>query len=419
MADLVQFRPGAGAGVGSGADGVVRAEGVGWFDPGEITSPPPEGGPEMVAAWWAALTPRGKAPVVADYPGWVANLDGIPFGARDAANRARVAGLEERVRGELARAEQRLGEAPQQLREVAGEPDPAQDAARENTFVAAAEVQRLRGQLDALTKLQDILTQDDRRLLVLDLPEGALPRAAVAVGDLDAADKVAVLVPGFTSTVAGMGTNVDDMATMRDTTVELLQGEGDSTSSVATVAWLDYDIPQHWDEVAVTERAESGGRDLAGFLGGVNAARETDPDLTVLGHSYGSTTTGYGLQQPGAGVDDVVFFGSPGVGTDEVSALRVPEGSVWYAEATPDFVGDLHSFGADLSAMPGVQHLETGPAVTADGQQLAGVTGHSFYLKPDTTSQYNLAAVVAGHPELTIEGNNLDGLDRHPWRPWQ
>ncbi|MGL4175570.1 MAG: hypothetical protein ACRCSN_05785 [Dermatophilaceae bacterium] len=44
---------------------------------------------------------------------------------------------------------------------------------------------------------------------------------------------------------------------------------------------------------------------------------------------------------------------------------------------------------------------------------------HSFYLEPDTTSQYNLATVVAGHPEVAIEGNNLDGLDRYSWRRWR
>ncbi|MGL4176789.1 MAG: alpha/beta hydrolase [Dermatophilaceae bacterium] len=403
MADLVQIGPGSGVG------GVVRAEGIGWFDPGgPVDAPPGEGGPGVVAAWWAALTPRQQSWVVAKRPGWVANLDGVPFAVRDAANRARVAGLEEQVRAELAVAEAELAairEGPDSNRVDLG-----------LLPLLTASVQRLQDRLEALTAIRAITAKPDRRLLVLDPPQEGLPRAAVAVGDLDTADKVAVLVPGFTSTVAGMGVNVDDMADIRDVSTQMLfkyEGSG----SVATVAWLDYDIPQDYGAVADTADAEAGGRELAGFLRGVNASRVTDPDLTVLGHSYGSITTGYGLQQPGTGTDRVVFFGSPGIGTDQVGDLRVPAGSAWYAEANKDQVGDLAAFGADLSHLPGVKHLETGPAVSPDGRPLAGVLEHSFYLVPDTTSQHNLAAIVAGHPELTIAGNNLDGPDV-PWQPW-
>ncbi|MGL4177390.1 MAG: alpha/beta hydrolase [Dermatophilaceae bacterium] len=124
-------------------------------------------------------------------------------------------------------------------------------------------------------------------------------------------------------------------------------------------------------------------------------------------------------QQPGAGVDQVVFFGSPGIGTEHVSALGVPDRSVWYAEAVKDPVGDLSWFGPDLSTTPGVRHLDTADATTPDGQHLAGVEGRSDYLDQNTTSQYNLATIVAGHPEAAIQGANLDLGDTHPDRPWR
>ncbi|MGL4176121.1 MAG: alpha/beta hydrolase [Dermatophilaceae bacterium] len=413
MADLVQPDPGSGSG------GAVRAEGVGWFDPGKVSPPPSTGGPEVVAAWWAALTPRAKAKVVADHPGWVASLDGVPFAVRDAANRARVDGLEEQAREELAVKRAELAAAREWLSAAEEEGlDSARDAAEQAIEDLARAVRQVEGQLAALATLRAVLAKPDRRLLVLELPEDGLPRAAVAVGDLDAADKVAVLVPGYTSTVAGMGVNVQDMANMRKAATTVLVDKGES-GSVATVAWLDYDIPQSPAEVVGNARARDGGAELAGFLGGVNATRDIDPGLTVWGHSYGSVTAGYGLVQPGAGVDQVVFFGSPGVGTEHVSDIRVPGRSVWYAEAVRDPVGDLAWFGPDPSTMAGVQHLDTGPATILDGLRLVGVEGHSDYLDENTTSQYNLAAIVAGHPEAAIQGSNLDWGDTHPDRPWR
>ncbi|WP_214404702.1 hypothetical protein [Pseudonocardia lacus] len=44
-----------------------------------------------------------------------------------------------------------------------------------------------------------------------------------------------------------------------------------------------------------------------------------------------------------------------------------------------------------------------------DGRQLEGSKGHSAYLIPGTTSQYNIAATVAGLPEQRITGET-EGL---------
>ena len=92
--------------------------------------------------------------------------------------------------------------------------------------------------------------------------------------------------------------------------------------AVAAVTWLDYEAPQ-WDEllepshsVLLPLDAERAGAPLASFVVGIDAARERAPHLTLLGHSYGSTTAGFALQV-GTGVDDAVLFGSPGLGTSE------------------------------------------------------------------------------------------------------
>lgn len=52
--------------------------------------------------------------------------------------------------------------------------------------------------------------------------------------------------------------------------------------------------------------------------------------------------------------------------------------------------------------MHGATELHTGAATLPDGTALAASSGHSEYLKDQSTSQYNLAAIVAGHPEDAI-----------------
>ncbi len=242
------------------------------------------------------------------------------------------------------------------------------------------------------------------------------------------ADHVAVFTPGFTSTVQGMGGYDNDMADLatRAGWSSVLSGD---TGSVATVTWLGYQAPQ-WDtiltgnSVAGAGAARDGGRSLAEFLRGINTSRLTDPDLTALGHSYGSLTTGYAVTEP-TGVDHVAYFGSPGLGTSDISDFQVPTGQSFYAEANRDAVGDIGMtgrFGADPSGMDGMRHLETRASTAPDGTVLAGVTGHSAYLEDGSTSQYNLAEIVAGHPERVIEGNDVgfwtDPIVVQPWWPF-
>jgi hypothetical protein len=222
-----------------------------------------------------------------------------------------------------------------------------------------------------------------------------------------------------------MGGYDSSMAQLRARTEDELFRRGDG-GTVATVTWLDYQAPQ-WgttfagDSVALSGSAEDGGRDLAAFFTGLSSSRLQDPDLTALGHSYGSTTTGYSLQHEGTGVDRAVFFGSPGLGTSDLDDLHLPQGGAYYAEAKWDPVGDLGRFGADPTGLDGMGHLETGDASSPDGRSWQGVTGHSDYLQDGSTSQYSMAQVVGGHPQDTIEGNNVgfwtDPLDAQPWWP--
>jgi hypothetical protein len=168
--------------------------------------------------------------------------------------------------------------------------------------------------------------------------------------------------------------------------------------------------------VLIDDAAEQGGAQLAGFIEGVLAARSTDPHLTALGHSYGSTTTGYALQQVD-GVDDAVLFGSPGASTGDFGDLRIAPGHLGVLEARGDAVADLGSFGGDPNQLDGVTNLSAAEEIAPDGTRLLESEGHSQYLVPGTTSQHNIAATVAGLPDKRITGSNtgLGDVLRESW----
>jgi hypothetical protein len=371
------------------------------------TPPPPGADPTQNAAWWNSLTPEQQEQVLLENPGWIGNLNGIPAGARDEANRSLLV-------DETARIDRELAAANTRWQAAAAEPLPpgmeGQGETRDQR-VLREEVERLTHQRDAITAITAAIGPD-RQLLHLDVSGGAEPRAAVAVGDVDAAHHVAVFTPGFTTTVPNSLLGyINDMQAVQDTAQRQLNSSGRENESVAAVAWLGYDAPQ-WlttgdpdQTVATDAAAQIGGTRLAGFLDGINASRPDDPHLTALGHSYGSTTTGYALQQVD-GVDDAVLFGSPGAATGDIADLRVPPGHVGVLEARGDGVADLGSFGGDTNQLEGVTNLSSRAETAPDGTPLRESEGHSEYLVPGTTSQHNVAATVAGLPDLRITGTN-------------
>lgn len=223
---------------------------------------------------------------------------------------------------------------------------------------------------------------------------------------MDTADHVAVFTPGFTSNLPDSLSNYDgQVESLRRTSLDQLARTG-STDTVAAVTWIGYDAPQVSDGAAVLtpDPAIRGGSDLAGTLDGIDASRVDDPHLTAIGHSYGSTTTGYALQQA-TGVDDAALFGSPGSSGDDISDFNLPPDRLAVIEADDDPVTDAGIFGTDPGRLDGASGLSALEARHPDGSTLHQSFGHSEYLTPGTTSQYNLAATVAGLHDERIEGD--------------
>jgi hypothetical protein len=102
------------------------------------------------------------------------------------------------------------------------------------------------------------------------------------------------------------------------------------------------------------------------------------------------------------GIDDAVLFGSPGLGTGNPADLHVPPGHLDVIAAPGDPVAASGVYGGRPSSLPGVVDRPAWPATTGDGTPLAGSFGHSAYLVPGTTSQYEIAATVAGLPDARV-----------------
>ncbi|SFP18072.1 Alpha/beta hydrolase [Geodermatophilus dictyosporus] len=262
--------------------------------------------PEAVAAWWAGLSEPARQFAVRAEPHLVGGLDGLPAWARDQANRLVL---------------ERTLEDPR------------------NTGYAAARA----------AAAEIAVEEAAGRPVQLWLFDPWLERAAVAYGDLDTADDVALLVPGITNDV---GTDLDDLGANAQA-VSAAALDAAPAASVATVAWFGYRPPAGLGTVrAVTRgRAAEGGAALAGDLAGLAAARAadvvrpSDPRVAVLAHSYGTVVADEAGDQPGQlAADALVLLGSPGIEEYDVSGLEVPE--VYDASSPFDPVSYLGWFGS-------------------------------------------------------------------------
>jgi hypothetical protein len=229
---------------------------------------PLDGSPAEANAWWESLTDDEQQQVLAEHPEWLGSTDGIPASVRDQANRALI-GV---YRAELEAEEARLRAALDG--NLFGGLFTSDDAALEV----------VREKLAGLDRVEQVLKRGSRQLLVLDITGSRQLMAAVAVGDVDTADHVAVFTPGFTTTVAGSLTSYDSsMAELRAVARAEARKYGDG-GTVATVSWLGYEAPQ-WDEwhdlggrfVTSDSSAQAGAASLADFYRGIDASPRASP----------------------------------------------------------------------------------------------------------------------------------------------
>jgi hypothetical protein len=333
-----------------------------------------------VLAWWAGLDAATRDRLELDAPDVVGELDGVPYDVRDRANRLVLA----RVL--------------------------AHDTASPTAERAMAEQVR--------RSLERSPGDPDKQLVVLDL-RGA-GRAAIAIGDLGTAADVTVVVPGMFFTVTGQ--MVDFTATAGDLYREQASlapvARGGEGSGVAVLAWMGYRTPD-LSNVLSLDLADTGARRLERIVGGLQTVRGAEqPRVTVVAHSYGSTTALTALASGRMHVDGLTLIGSPGSSVANVSQLAVADHAVYVGDAHWDPVAGTGYFGTDPgSAGFGSTLLDLATAIDADGDVHRQPVGHNDYLKPGTSSLHDVALVAVGRGDLVGESGGSGSDDSSPTSP--
>jgi pimeloyl-ACP methyl ester carboxylesterase len=250
-------------------------------------------------------------------------------------------------------------------------------------------------------------TGKGRQFLAFD-PHGN-GRVVEVFGDLAAADRIAVLVPGVSTTADNFNTGLDDV---RDRAPAVQARDlynatraASPGQHVVVIAWLGYDAPQGLGRTAAREElARAGAISLDGFARDL-ATMRPDARVTVIGHSYGSVVAGLAAAGLPSQVKDLVVVGSPGMGVSRAADLHTAA-HVWAGQSAQDWINwvpALQVWGAGHGTLP------TTPGFGDRVFGTNGVIDHDHYLAPGTQSLANIVHIVLGR-DSSVTGPNLSAV---------
>lgn len=426
----------------------LRADGA---DPAEIQGvdelsiPLPVSDPGRVMQWWDSLSANQKQLLIDQHPYELGNLNGIPADARDSVNQAAMNDDLRRVE-DVAR---QRGLVPSALRDSALNNRDTDVFTHPGDYgLCATDITRYQNAV----KTNDFLERGEKpdglpvMLWAYDpLAFNGKGRAAIAIGNPDRARNTAVIVPGTNSSVRGgwMFDGTDDA-------INLYQqcARADPQHPTAVLAWMGYDAPEfetQWQQ-AVTDpsnleqvgtpwRARQAGALLAADVNGLAATHDasTPRHVTVLGHSYGSTTVADAFANNGMRANDAVLTGCPGTDLARRAAdFHLDGGRLYVGAASTDAISWIGEAGAGLpnglnatldQPLGPLAGLGTDPAHVGFGAvrfhaEVAGshsvipwFTDHSHYYDVGSEALHNITAIVTGHGDR-LAGEGMLASDR-------
>ena len=351
--------------------------------------------PEEVAEIWDSLTDAQKQTLRETYPGFIGNLEGVPYLDRFLANRTSY--------------------------EAVAAGGPYGDPIDEQITAMGREINQFGGELLEFHPFEYPQATAAVMYGVTVTYENGKP-----VDPLKGVTNVNVLVGGMNSglgDLSGWGKSARDLNTFSE-------AYGDGTKS-ATVAWFGYDSPDELQEPFM-DKATEGAAALTETLRGLDNEVSSSVTTSVIAHSYGSTTAflAVGGADDNLGVDNLIAFGSAGVpdsyhetwtgndpmdysGTD-IFTTRAPGDII-----APFGIQSSFGHGIDPATIPGAITFESDggevPSIDGGTEYAVGTPGHGArdggngvwgwweedngYISRDSESFRNIAYIVAtGEP---------------------
>lgn len=168
-----------------------------------------------------------------------------------------------------------------------------------------------------------------------------------------------------------------------------------------------------------------------------------DPFVSVIAHSYGTTTTGEAMRMAETTVDNVVLYGSAGIGGESAVDSNWGEGwkvdrnqegkqQIFYTDSLEDWTapggyvpGWLPLIGLMLSSEPRVtpellsdaQRFQSAEGISADGHYYEDVDTHSFESKPEEQGFVHVDTTSLTYGARAAMGYSGD-LQKKFYEPW-
>ena len=362
--------------------------------PEQIRIPPPDTKPEDAKRWWDSLSQAQRDQLIAQHPPELGNLRGIDTVDRDKVNQAVMT-------DDIARVETAAAQHHVSVDQVTQHP--------EQFGLTPSAITRYNN----ATQTKNGLIHDSdggKNPVFLQTydPEAfdGRGREAIAIGNPDTADNTTVLVPGTGSSVNKGYLTHDDGLHVYDET-----RKADLTKSNSVLVWMGYHAPDSAldPQIGQTTLARDGGGLLAADVNSLGVTHQTaNSHVTVIGHSYGSTTVADAAAASGMHANDVVLVGCPGTDRAHSAAdFNLPEGGhVYVGAASTD---PITHFGVGQGHLPGTGvtvGLGDDPAVEGYGStrfkaEAPGLTvplkDHSSYFTPGNESLFSIADIASGH----------------------
>jgi pimeloyl-ACP methyl ester carboxylesterase len=373
--------------------------------PEQIQIPPSTTKPEDVKRWWASLSQEQRDQLIAQHPPELGNLKGIDTIPRDKVNQAVM-------NDDISRVESAASQHHISVDQVTQHP--------EQYGLAPTAITRYNNAIQTRNGLKTDGTNPDGSKNPVFLqtydPEAfqGRGREAIAIGNPDKADNTTVLVPGTGSSVRdGYLSHTDG----RNLYNEARRADPGKTDSV--LVWMGYHAPDSAidPQIGQTTLARDGGSLLAGDVNALGVTHQTGTShVTVIGHSYGSTTVADAAAGSGMHADDVALVGCPGTDLAHSAAdFHLSEGGhVYVGAASTDPISHL---GVGQGHLPGTGvtvGLGNDPAVEGYGStrfnaEAPGLTfplkDHSSYFTPGDESLFSIADIASGHGDALAHDN--------------